>query len=65
MGRIKMKLLKLVTDKGKWSFLNGYQIYEYVVYLMNEDDVRKYTLIDDNGNEIYKPTINDIVVEEF
>ena len=60
-----MKLLKLVSDKGRWSFLNGYQIYDYVVYLMDEDDVRKYTLIDDDGNEIYKPSVDDIVIDEF
>jgi hypothetical protein len=60
-----MKILKLTTDKGRWSFLDGYQIYDYVVYLLNEDDVRKYTLIDDDGNVIYKPTINDIVYQEF
>ena len=60
-----MKILKLTTDKGRWSFLDGYQIYDYVVYLLKEDDVRKYTLIDDDGNVIYKPTINDIVYQEF
>ena len=60
-----MKLLKLFSYKGKWSFLDGYQIYKYVVYLLDEDDVRKYTLIDDDGNEIYKPTINDIVYQEI
>lgn len=60
-----MKLLKLVSDKGRWSFLDGYQIYDYVVYLLNEDDVRKYALIDDDGNVIYKPTINDIVYKEI
>ena len=60
-----MKILKLTTDKGRWSFLDGYQIYDYVVYLLNEDDVRKYTLIDDDGNVIYKPTINDIVYQEI
>ena len=60
-----MNILKLTTDKGRWSFLDGYQIYDYVVYLLNEDDVRKYTLIDDDGNVIYKPTINDIVYQEF
>ena len=60
-----MKLLKLVTDKGRWSFLDGYQIYEYVVYLLDEDDVSKYKLIDNDGNEIYKPTIDDIIYEEI
>lgn len=59
------KLLKLVSDKGRWSFKNGYQIYKYVVYLMNESDVHKYILIDDDGNEIYKPKIKDIIEEDF
>ena len=60
-----MKLLKLVSDKYRWSFMDKSQIYGYVVYLLDEDDVRKYALIDDDGNEIYKPSVSDIVVEEI
>lgn len=60
-----MKLLKLVSDKRRWSFMDKFHIYKYVVYLLDEEDVNKYTLIDDNGNVIYKPTVKDIVVEEY
>lgn len=51
---------RLISD-NYWSFFDGYQIYKYVVYLLEEKDVFKYHLIDDNKNEIYKPGLNDII----
>lgn len=60
-----MKLLKLVSEKGRWTYLDNSQIYKYVVYLLDEKDANRYHLIDDDGNEIYKPTVKDIVYSEI
>ena len=45
-------MLKLVSEVGRWSFMDGYQIYGNVVWLSSIDDIRKYTLIDENGEKI-------------
>ena len=50
---------RLISD-NYWSFLDGYQIYKYVVWVTPED-VWKYTEIDKDGKIIGKPTMNDIV----
>ncbi len=53
-------MLKLVSEEGtKWSYLNGYYIFGNVVWLSNEDEARKYTLLDEDGNKI------DIDVENY
>jgi hypothetical protein len=57
--------LKLVSNKGRWAYLDNSQIYRNVVYLLKENDVSKYHLIDENGNEIYRPSENDIIREDF
>lgn len=56
-----MKLMRLQSEEGRWAYLDNSQIYRYVVYLMEKNDVNRYHLIDDKGNEIYKPTVNDII----
>lgn len=60
-----MTFLKLISEEGRWAYLDNSQIYGYVVYLLEEKDVNKYHLIDADGNEIRKPSIKDIVYEEF
>ena len=52
---------RLISD-NYWSFLDGYQIYKYVVWVTPED-VWKYTEIDKDGNIIRKPTKDDIVYQ--
>ena len=56
-------MLKLVSAKGRWSFLNGYQIYGNVVWLSNREEANKYTLIDENGNKL-DVNVEDYIVEE-
>ena len=53
-------MLKLVSpiENGRWSFLDGYHIFDFDVVLLSRDDVRKYKLIDGNGDEI------DVNIEE-
>ena len=45
---------KLVSPKEewKWSFLNGYNIFQYVVHLLKKSDINKYQLIDENGKVV-------------
>lgn len=47
-------MCKLVSNiKGsRWSFYDGYQIYGNVVWLCNEDEISKYKLINEKGEEI-------------
>ena len=56
-------MYKLVSANGRWSFLNGYQIYGNVVWLSNRDEASKYTLIDDNGNKV-DINVEECIVEE-
>lgn len=60
-----MKLLKLESDVGKWSYCNGLQYYQYVVYLIDKSEVNKYVLMDENNKEIYKPSESDIIEKEI
>lgn len=60
-----MTFLKLISENGWWAYHDNSQMYHYVVYLSEEKDVYKYHLIDDDRNEIYKPSPKDIVYEEF
>jgi len=50
-------MLKLVLPKEgyKWSFLNGYYVFNSDVTLVDEDDVKKYKLIDEDGNVLDVP----------
>ena len=52
---------KLVSniDGSRWSYLNGYNIFGNVVWLLNLEDIGKYTLIDADGDKI------DIKNEDF
>ena len=54
----RFPLGRLISDNW-WSFLDGYQRYHYVVWLKPED-ILKYTEVDENGNVIRKPTVEDI-----
>ena len=62
---MELNIMKLKSENGKWSFLDGYQIYEYEVVLLEKNDVKKYKLIDNNGNVIHEPTVDDIVYETY
>ena len=45
---------KLVSniDGSRWSYLNGYNIFGNVVWLLDLEDIGKYTLIDADGGKI-------------
>lgn len=44
----------------KWSFLEGYYIFDFqTVTLLKKEDYRKYELLDKNGKKI------DVDVKEF
>jgi len=60
-----MELLKLVSEDGWWALHDNSQKYHYVVHLLRENDVYRYHLVDDDGNEIYKPSIEDIIHEKI
>lgn len=47
-------MYKLISpiDNGRWSFLDGYHIFKNVVWLMNKSEIRKYKLINEDGNEV-------------
>lgn len=47
-------MYKLVSniDGSRWSYLNGYNIFGNVVWLLGLGDIGKYTLIDADGNKI-------------
>lgn len=60
-----MQLLKLVSEDGWWALQDNSQRYHYVAYLLEEKDVYHYHLVDDDWNEIYKPTIKDVIHETF
>ena len=60
-----MELLKLVSEDGWWAYYDKSQRYHYVVHLLEEKDVYRYHLVDDDWNEIYKPTIKDVIHETF
>lgn len=57
--------MKLVSniEGTRWSFLDGYSVYSNVVYLMGLDDVRKYKLINENGEDL-KVNVKNYLVEE-
>lgn len=55
----RFPLGRLISD-NYWSFLDGYQIYKYVVWVTPED-VRKYKEVDEDGNVLRTPGVNDIV----
>lgn len=50
---------RLISD-NYWSFLDGYQIYKYVVWVTPED-VYKYKEINELGEVLSQPGIEDIV----
>lgn len=47
-------MYKLVSniDGSRWSYLDGYNIFGNVVWLLDLEDIGKYTLIDENGDKI-------------
>lgn len=45
-----MYKLVSIIDSNRWSFMDGYQIYGNVVWLGDKNEMRKYKLIDENGN---------------
>lgn len=55
--------LKLPNDNYKWSFLNGYNIFNFSVSLLNKEEARKYKLIDENGN-IIDSNVEKYLIEE-
>jgi len=55
-------MFKLVSNikNSKWSFMNGYNIFNMeTVWLSKKEDARKYSLLDENGNKL------DVNVEDF
>lgn len=57
-------MYKLVSEVGtRWSFSDGYQIYGNVVWLLDKEDMWKYALIDEDGNEI-DINVTECLVEE-
>lgn len=54
----RFPLGRLISD-NYWSFCDGYQIYRYVVWVTPEE-IYKYREVDENGNIIGTPGINDI-----
>lgn len=60
-----MKLCKLFSEQGRWALNDNSQVYKYVVYLCDEDDIKKWHLIDENGNEIFRPSPKDVIVEKL
>ena len=56
-----MKLLKLVSEKGRWAYLDNSQIYKYVVYLLEEKDVYKYKEVNELGETLSIPSKENIV----
>ena len=47
-------MYKLVSpiENSRWSFLDGFHIFNCDVTLLYKDDVKKYKLIDEDGNLI-------------
>lgn len=45
-------MYKLVSDVGRWSYLNGEMVFSNVVWIGDKDEAKKYTLIDENGEKI-------------
>ena len=57
-------MLKLVSEVGtRWSFMDGYQVYGNVVWLMDREDAKNYTLIDKNGKKC-NIDVNDYIVDD-
>ena len=57
-------MLKLISEEGtKWSYLDGYNIFGNVVWLLDKDDIGKYTLLDAAGNKI-DVDIKNFLVDE-
>lgn len=55
----RFPLGRLISD-NYWSFLDGYQIYKYVVWV-TPDDVRKYKEVNELGEVLSTPSIENIV----
>lgn len=55
----RFPLGRLISD-NYWSFLDGYQIYKYVVWVTPED-VRKYKEVNELGEVLSTPSIENIV----
>lgn len=51
---------RLISD-NYWSFFDGYQIYKYVVYLLEEKDVYKYKEVNELGETLSIPSKENIV----
>lgn len=51
---------RLISD-NYWSFFDGYQIYKYVVYLLEEKDVYKYKEVNELGEILSIPSKENIV----
>ena len=54
-------MYKLVSDVGRWSFLNGEMIFSNVVWIDSIDEAKKYTLIDENGENMNVDTKSCLV----
>ena len=54
-------MFKLVLPKEgyKWSFLNGYYVFDSDVTLVDVEDAKKYKLIDGEGNVL------DVAIEDY
>lgn len=63
MDRMTNSLCQLICLKSdyRWSYLDGQQIYDYVVFLSHPSEARKYKEIDFEGNFISQPGENDVV----
>lgn len=53
--------LKLISEHGHWALYDNSMIFGPIVWLVEESDVHIYHLIDDKGNELYRPKAEDIV----
>ena len=58
-------MYKLVSTKAdtRWSFLDGYHIFGNIVYLMDKEEVSKYSLVDKNFKKL-DVKVDDYIIEE-
>ena len=58
---------KLVSniDGSRWSYLNGYNIFGNVVWLLDLEDIGKYTLIDADGDKVDIKNEDFLVEDEY
>ena len=59
-------MLKLVSEEGtRWSYLDGYNVFGNVVWLLDENDVLKYSLLDKDGNKLKVNNRDYLVNDEY